>query len=59
MPENITLLPKKTAANDWSERLVVAKKSETVGSILRELGAAPDEIKALIAVLGRPAATAD
>jgi murein DD-endopeptidase MepM/ murein hydrolase activator NlpD len=55
VPENITLLPKKTAANDWSERLVVAKKSETVGSILRELGAAPDEIKALIAVLGRPA----
>ena len=26
---------------------VIAKKSETVGSILRELGAAPDEIKAL------------
>jgi murein DD-endopeptidase MepM/ murein hydrolase activator NlpD len=55
VPENITLLPKKTAANDWSERLAVAKKNDTVGSILRELGAAPDEIKALIAVLGRPA----
>jgi murein DD-endopeptidase MepM/ murein hydrolase activator NlpD len=55
VPENITLLAKKTAANDWSERSVVAKKSDTVGSILRDLGAAPDEIKALIAVLGRPA----
>jgi murein DD-endopeptidase MepM/ murein hydrolase activator NlpD len=55
VPENITLLAKKTAANDWSERSVVAKKNDTVGSILRDLGAAPDEIKALIAVLGRPA----
>ena len=38
--------------SDWSERAVVAKKGETVGSILRELGAQPDEIKAIIAVLG-------
>ena len=55
VPENITLLPKKTTATDWSERSVVAKKSDTVGSILRDVGAAPDEVKALIAVLGRPA----
>jgi murein DD-endopeptidase MepM/ murein hydrolase activator NlpD len=55
VPENITLLQKKTTASDWSERLIVAKKGETVGSILRDLGAAPDEIKALIAVLGRSA----
>ena len=56
VPENITLLPKTTSgSNDWSEHIVVAKKGETVGSILRELGAAPDEIKGIIAVLGPPA----
>jgi murein DD-endopeptidase MepM/ murein hydrolase activator NlpD len=59
VPENVTLLAKTaTQANgggDWSERIVVAKKGETVGSILRELGAQPDEIKAILAVLGPPA----
>jgi murein DD-endopeptidase MepM/ murein hydrolase activator NlpD len=56
VPENITLLPKTTlGASDWSERAVVAKKGETVGSILRELGAAADEIKRISAVLGPPA----
>ena len=52
VPENITLLPKTIGGSDWSEHSVVAKKGETVGSILRELGAAPDEIKGIIAVLG-------
>ena len=56
VPENVTLMPKTTAqitgGGDWSERMVVAKKGETVGSILRELGAAPEEIKAIIAVIG-------
>ena len=60
VPENVTLLPKTTAqtngGSDWSERIVTAKKGETVGSILRELGAAPDEIKQIIAVLGPAAA---
>jgi murein DD-endopeptidase MepM/ murein hydrolase activator NlpD len=59
VPENVTLLPKTTTAvtggGDWSERMVVVKKGETVGSILRELAAAPDEIKAIIAVIGPPA----
>jgi len=56
VPENITLLPKTTlVTNDWNERAVVAKKGETVGAILRELGAMPDEIKRIIAVLGPPA----
>ena len=58
VPENVTLLPKTTAINaagDWSEHLVVAKRGETIGSILRELGAMPDEIKGIIAVIG-PAA---
>jgi murein DD-endopeptidase MepM/ murein hydrolase activator NlpD len=60
VPENVTLLPKTTAqtsgGGDWSERLVTVKKGETVGSILRELGAAPDEIKQIIAVFGPLAA---
>jgi murein DD-endopeptidase MepM/ murein hydrolase activator NlpD len=52
VPENITLLPKASGNTDWSEHLVIVKKSETVGSILRELGAVPDEIKGILAVLG-------
>ncbi len=59
VPENVTLLPKTTTqingGGDWSERQVIVKKGETVGSILRELGAAPDEIKSIIGVIG-PAA---
>ena len=52
VPENITLRSKTNAGNDWSEHVVTVKKGETVGSILRELGAAPDEIKQILAVLG-------
>jgi murein DD-endopeptidase MepM/ murein hydrolase activator NlpD len=52
VPENITLLPKTSGNADWSEHLVIVKKSETVGSILRELGASADEIKGILAVLG-------
>ena len=52
VPENITFLPKTNGGSDWSEHNVVVKKGETVGSILRELGAAPEEIKSVIAVLG-------
>jgi len=56
IPENVTLLPKTTGQtsgdSDWSERIIAAKKGETVGSILRELSAAPDEIKAILGVLG-------
>ena len=59
VPENVTLLPKTTSlangGGDWSEKQIVVKKGETVGSILREQGAAPEEIKAIIAVIG-PAA---
>jgi murein DD-endopeptidase MepM/ murein hydrolase activator NlpD len=56
VPENVTLLPKTTmqlsGGGDWSERSVIVKKGETVGSILRELGALPEEIKAIITVIG-------
>jgi murein DD-endopeptidase MepM/ murein hydrolase activator NlpD len=56
VPENITLLAKtatqNTGGNTWNERTVTAKKGDTVGSILREFNAAPEEIKAILAVFG-------
>ncbi len=57
VPENVTLAPKSATppGGDGSERVVVVKKGETVGSILRELTAAPEEIRQIIAVLGPPA----
>ncbi len=59
VPENVTLMPKTTAqitgGGDWSERMIVAKKGETVGSILRELGAAPEEIRSILALIGSAA----
>ena len=43
VPENITLLPKTTTqttgGNGFNEKLIVAKKGESVASILRDLGA--------------------
>lgn len=56
VPENITLLPKTagqtTGGNSWSERAITIKKGESILSILRDLGAAPEDIKAIAAVLG-------
>ncbi len=52
VPENITLLPKASSSNDWSEHAVIVKKGETVGSILRELGGTPEEIKGILVALG-------
>ena len=52
VPENITLRPKTIGGSDVSEHSVVVKRGETVGSILHELGASPEEIKAIVAVLG-------
>ncbi len=55
-PENVTLLPKTqketTGGTPWSERTVAVRKGETVASVLRELGARPDDIKAITAALG-------
>jgi murein DD-endopeptidase MepM/ murein hydrolase activator NlpD len=55
-PENITLLPKTasqiTGGNSWNERAVIVKKNENIGTILRDLGATPDEIKAIASALG-------
>jgi murein DD-endopeptidase MepM/ murein hydrolase activator NlpD len=54
--ENITLLPKTapqaTGGNAWNERLIPIKKGDTLSSMLHDLGATPEEIKAIAAVLG-------
>ena len=55
VPENITLLPKSTTpagGNPWNERTIVVKKGESAATILRDLAATPDEIKAITSVLG-------
>lgn len=54
VPENITLLPKTSAsgAAGNNERTLTVKKGESVATILRDLGASPDEIKAITAQLG-------
>ena len=56
IPENITLLPKTTTqttgGNGLNEKLIVAKKGDSVVSILRDLGAAPADVSAIARVLG-------
>jgi murein DD-endopeptidase MepM/ murein hydrolase activator NlpD len=50
--ENITQLAKTAAQTPGGERIVTIKKGDTLGAILRDLGAIPEEIKAIYAVLG-------
>jgi murein DD-endopeptidase MepM/ murein hydrolase activator NlpD len=54
--ENITTLPKTaaqaTGGNPWNEKTIPIKKGDTLGAVLREQGATPEEIKAIAAVLG-------
>jgi len=56
VPENITLLPKTTkqttGGNDWNEKSLTLKKGESISTVLRDLGARPEEIKAIAATLG-------
>jgi murein DD-endopeptidase MepM/ murein hydrolase activator NlpD len=54
VPENVTLLPKTAAVttNTANERVVTIKKGDGVAAILRDLGALPEEIKAIIGLLG-------
>jgi len=56
VPENITLLPKTTSqatgGNAFNERVILAKKGDSVSTILRDLGAMPDDIGAIAKVLG-------
>jgi murein DD-endopeptidase MepM/ murein hydrolase activator NlpD len=57
VPENITLLAKTavqaTGGNGSSERIIVIKKGDTFASVLRDLGATADEIKAIAALFGQ------
>jgi murein DD-endopeptidase MepM/ murein hydrolase activator NlpD len=56
VPENITLLPKTgaqvTGGNGWNERSITVKKGENISTILKEIGAAPDEIQQIATALG-------
>jgi murein DD-endopeptidase MepM/ murein hydrolase activator NlpD len=56
IPENITLLPKTTTqatgGNGVNEKLVVAKKGDSVVGILRDLGASGTDLNAITRVLG-------
>jgi murein DD-endopeptidase MepM/ murein hydrolase activator NlpD len=56
VPENITLLPKTTTqatgGNALNEKLIVAKKGESLPTILRDLGATTTDISAIARVLG-------
>jgi len=56
VPENVTLLPKTkeqiTGGNPTGERVHLVKKGDSVTSVLRDLGATPDEAKAIAATLG-------
>jgi murein DD-endopeptidase MepM/ murein hydrolase activator NlpD len=55
--ENVTLLPKTTAeatgGNAWNERTIPLKKGDSVTAVLRDLGATPEEAKAISAAFGR------
>jgi murein DD-endopeptidase MepM/ murein hydrolase activator NlpD len=54
VPENVTLLPKTlpSAAPVANERVMTAKRGETVGMLLHDLGTTPDLIEQILAVLG-------
>ena len=56
VPENITLLPKTasqtTGGSGLNERAVFVKKGDNITTILREFGAAPEDIRAIAAALG-------
>jgi len=56
VPENITLLPKTdnktTGGNPFNETVVVAKKNESVGAILHNLGVSNAEVIAITKQLG-------
>jgi murein DD-endopeptidase MepM/ murein hydrolase activator NlpD len=58
VPENITLLPKTAQQASggngfaWNERAITVKKGENIETILKELGATPEEISAIASALG-------
>jgi murein DD-endopeptidase MepM/ murein hydrolase activator NlpD len=56
VPENITLLPKTkpqaTGGHDGAEKAVTLRKGESLSTVLRDLGATPEDIRAIAALLG-------
>ena len=56
VPENITLLPKTkpqaTGGHDGAEKAITIRKGESLSTALRDLGATPEEIRAIAALLG-------
>jgi murein DD-endopeptidase MepM/ murein hydrolase activator NlpD len=53
VPENITLLPKSASpANAANERTLVVKKGDNIASILQEISALPEEMRAIASALG-------
>ena len=56
VPENITLLPKTTAQTTggtaFNERVIVAKKGDSISTVLRDLGATPSDFGDFVKVLG-------
>mgnify|MGYP000887925207 CR=1 FL=1 len=56
VPENVTLLPKTkdqvTGGNPNGERIHTVKKGDSIASILRDLGASPEEAKSIAYTLG-------
>jgi murein DD-endopeptidase MepM/ murein hydrolase activator NlpD len=55
VPENMTMLPKTSnqgSNNGGNEKVVTVKKGDTIGSILRDLGAAAGDIKSVTTALG-------
>jgi len=55
--ENMMVVQKTTVetkgGNDWTERTVVAKRGDTLASVLKELGTQPEPTRALIAAFNR------
>jgi murein DD-endopeptidase MepM/ murein hydrolase activator NlpD len=56
VPENITLLPKTkpqaTGGHDGTEKAITLRKGESISTILRDLGATPEDIRSIAALLG-------
>lgn len=53
VPENITLMPKSAAsATTANERTVIVKRGDNISKVLAELGAEPQDIRAIASALG-------
>jgi murein DD-endopeptidase MepM/ murein hydrolase activator NlpD len=54
--ENMSIVSKTaneaTGGNSWTERTLVAKKGDTIATLLRSIGAEPNDLKGLLASFG-------